>query len=367
MSEPIRVLHITGAMFPGGYENFIMNLYENIDRSKIQFDIVVHARKENDYVPQIESMGGRVYELPRLTKKPISSLRQLYKLVKANHYAAVFRHTPNALVAPQLLISRMAGSYAVCHSHSSSDTQMLPHRLGRLLMPFSVNDRFACSEEAAKWMFGNRKYTLIHNAISLDKFSYNPAKAAPVVDEFHLEGKHVFGYIANLIPSKNHVFLIDIFSEIAKKDPDAVLFCLGEGQARPAIEAAIREHHLEDKVFLTGIRYDPQNFLSAFHVLIFPSIYEGLPLSLIEAQASGIQILMSDSITDDVIVTKGLVHKMTLSDGASLWAGKALDLLQHPDADRSCQRDSIADAGYDIQKLTEWFTDYVFRRCNQSL
>lgn len=359
MSEPIRVLHITGAMFPGGYENFIMNLYENIDRSKIQFDMVVHARKENDYVPKIESMGGHVYELPRLTRKPFSSLYKLYKLVKKNRYTAVIRHTPNALVAPQLLISKMAGSFAICHSHSSTDIQMLPHKLGRILMPISVNDRFSCSEEATKWMFGKSKATLIHNAISLDKFAYDSEKAASVIEEFHLEGKHIFGYIANLIPSKNHVFLIDIFAEIAKKDPDAVLFCLGEGTARSDIEAAIKKHHLEDRVFLTGIRYDPQNFLSAFHVLIFPSIYEGLPLSLIEAQASGIQILMSDTITDDVIVTKGLVHKKSLSDSASLWADEALRLLEHPDADRSCQREAIADAGYDIQKLVEWFTDYI--------
>lgn len=359
MSEPIRVLHITGAMYPGGYENFIMNLYENMDRSKIQFDMVVHARKENDYVPRIEAMGGRVYELPRLTKHPVASLLQLYKLVKRNQYAAVIRHTPNALVTPQLLVSRMAGAFTICHSHSETDGQKLAHRLGCLLMPMAAKGRFSCSEKAASWMYGKNDYTLIHNAIDLDKFAYDSCKVELVKEEFPIDGKHVFGYIANLIPSKNHVFLMDIFSEITRQDPDAVLFCLGEGVARPDIEAAIRKHHLKDKVFLTGIRYDPQNFLSAFDVLIFPSIYEGLPLSLIEAQASGVQILMSDTITDDVIVTNGLVHKKSLDDSAADWATDALRLLEHPDADRSCQKEAITAAGYNIKELVSWFTNYI--------
>ena len=359
MSEPIRVLHITGAMYPGGYENFIMNLYENIDRSKIQFDMVVHTRKENDYVPRIEAMGGRVYKLPRLTKHPVSSLLQLYRLVKRNQYPVVIRHTPNALITPQLLVSRMAGAFTICHSHSETDGQMMVHKLGRLLMPVAAKGRFSCSEKAASWMFGKKDYTLIHNAIDLNKFAFDSCKAELVKNEFPIHGKHVFGYIANLIPSKNHVFLIEIFSEIAKKDPDAILFCLGEGVARPDIEAAISKHHLEDKVFLTGIRYDPQNFLSAFDVLIFPSIYEGLPLSLIEAQASGVQILMSDTITDDVIVSKGLIHKKSLNDSAADWADKALSLLENPDSSRICQKEAITAAGYNIEELVAWFTHYV--------
>ena len=148
MLEPIRVLHITGAMYPGGYENFIMNLYENMDRSKIQFDMVVHARKENDYVPRIEAMGGRVYELPRLTKHPVQNLVGLYRIVKRNHYPIVIRHTSNAMVTPQLLVSKLAGAYTICHSHNETDPNYYAHKLGRLLMNLSTCEKIACSEKA---------------------------------------------------------------------------------------------------------------------------------------------------------------------------------------------------------------------------
>lgn len=355
--EPIRVLHIVGAMYPGGFENFIMNLYENIDRDKIQFDIIIHMRKEGDYVEKIESMGGRVYELPRLTKHPWKNLKGIFKIVKENKYPVVIRHTSNALVAPQLLAARMAGAYTICHSHNETDPQKTLHKLGKILMPVCVKARIACSPNAGYWMFGKKAFEVIHNAISIEKFQYDKDKAQKIDQEFSLEGKHVYGHIANFIDSKNHLFLLSVFKEISKMDSEARFFCVGEGNLRPMIEQEIEKSGLQDVVTLTGIRKDVENFMSRFDVLIFPSKFEGLPLTLIEAQSAGLPCLISDTITDNVIVTKDLVEKKSLEASAKEWATRAMQL--NDSRNRECQRESIAQAGYDIKQLAKWYEEYM--------
>ncbi|MBE5878048.1 MAG: glycosyltransferase family 1 protein [Lachnospiraceae bacterium] len=359
MSKPIRVLHIVGAMYPGGMENFIMNLYQYIDRTKVQFDFVVHARKENDYAEQIETMGGRVYELPRLTRNPVRSLIGLYRLVKAQRYPIVIRHTANALVVPQLVAARLAGAKTICHSHNETDPQRTLHKIGRLFMKSAATKCLACSENAGKWMFGKQHYDVIHNAIDISKFAYQTQKAEKIIDEFDLKGKHVYGHIANFIKSKNHIYLMAIYKEILGRDPEAVCFCLGEGELRPQIEQEIKRLGIEDRVILTGIRHDVECFMSCFDVLVFPSIFEGLPLTLIEAQAAGLPCLISNTITEGVIVTDGLVEMASIEEAPSYWAERAMALVQkNQDNSRECQREKIASYGYDVKQLAKWYEEY---------
>ena len=358
----IRILHMVGAMYPGGMENFIMNLYEKIDRNKFQFDFIVHLQKENDYREQIEKLGGRVYEVPRLTKDPVGSLTTLYKIIKKNKYPIVIRHTANALVAPQLLVAKVAGSRTICHSHNETDPQVTIHKLGKILMRIAADRRFACSSKAGKWMYGNQDFQVIHNAINVDKFEYSEEKANRIRKEFNLSGKHVYGHIANFIESKNHSFLLEVFREIAQRDEKAVFFCLGEGALRPQIEEKIKQLKLEEKVILTGIRHDAQDFMSAMDVLIFPSLFEGLPLTLIEAQIAALPAIISDTITKDVIVTDGLVSMESIQNKPEVWAEKAMEVLEDGKAKtRLCQRKAIRNAGYDMDELVKWYEKYFMQ------
>ncbi len=368
MSEPVRILHIVGAMVPGGMENFIMNLYRQVDRSRFQFDFVVHQRSENDLCGEIEALGGRVYLLPRLTKKPVQNLREIARLVRENHYPVVIRHTANALVAPQLLAAGRAGAVTVCHSHNETDPQRLLHILGRLLLRRAADVRLACSEKAGHWMFGNQSFEIVHNAIDLESFAYQEEKAQRIRDEFGLEGRHVYGNIANFIASKNHLYLLDIYAEILKKDPEARCFCLGDGDLRPEIEEKIYALHLDGKVILTGIRKDAADFMSCMDVLIFPSRFEGLPLTLIEAQAAGLPAMIADTITKDVIVTEGIVRSRSIEEPAAVWAGEAAELAAAGDGTpqeraqrRRCQKERMAAAGYDIRQLTQWYQQFLER------
>ncbi len=360
MSRKIKVLHIVGAMYPGGMENFIMNIYKNIDRERFHFDFAVHDIKENGYEPEIQKLGGEVFLLPRMTRHPLKNLKTLKKIVADNHYDIVVRHTANALVAPQLLTAKACGAITVCHSHNETDPKKAAHFLGRLLLLPSTDVRLACSQNAGKWMYGNKSFKIINNAIDLKKFSYDTDKRNRVLDEFDLHGKHIYGHIANFIASKNHPFLLEIFREIANIDDDAVLICLGDGDLKPDIEARIRELNLEKKVILTGIRHDAECFFSAFDVMLFPSFFEGLPLTLIEAQVSGLPILMSDTITEGVIVTKDLVSSKSLSENANSWALEAIKIRNNKkDADRTCQKDSIREHGYDLEQLVTWYESFL--------
>jgi len=355
-AKPVRVLHIVGAMYPGGMENFIMNLYEHIDRSKVQFDFAVHARKPGDYKDRIEAMGGRIFELPRLTRHPVQNLRALNRLVRDNGYAVVVRHTANALVTPQLLAARLGGALTVCHSHNETDPARMLHYAGRMLMRISADRRMACSQKAGEWMYGKLPFEVVRNAIDIDRFAYSEEGERRIRSQTGTAGAHIYGHIANFIASKNHMFLIDVFEQIAEKDPDAVLLCLGEGELRPAIEAKIASCRCRDRIILAGMRTDVADCMSAMDVLLFPSVFEGLPLTLIEAQAASLPCLVSDTVTENVVVTEGLVSFESIREPAGVWAGRAAELMEagrkaEKKSIRRPQKESIAAAGYDISKV----------------
>lgn len=356
----VRVLHVVGSMHPGGIENFIMNLYRNIDRSKVQFDFITHTESDPAYVKEIESLGGKLYRLPRLTGKPIANLRGIKRIVKEGGYAVVVRHTPNALIAPQVFMARRGGAVSACHSHSTSDPKKFVHRIGKAMMKCMKVERFACSEDAGKWMYGKRPFKVIRNAIDIERFAYRMEAESRIRTELGVEpNQALYGHVANFIECKNHTFLMEVYSEIAKLDDGARFVCLGDGDLKAQTMEKAKALGIADKVFFVGVRSDANDFMSAMNVLIFPSIFEGLPLTLIEAQAAGLPCLISDTITDTVEVTKGLVHPKSLSDGAKEWAKEAVSLCaQGKEMGRECQRQSIADAGYDVKALASWYEDY---------
>lgn len=359
-NKPVKVLHMVGAMNPGGMENFIMNMYEHIDRGRLQFDFSVHMRKETDYGDKIESMGGCIYELPRLTRKPLRSLLELKKIITKNKYDIVIRHTPNALIAPQLMVAKKCGAITICHSHNTTDPMILLHKIGKIMLRKCADVRIACSNQAGKWMFDDQDYIVVNNAIDIQKFEYLKEKADRVIEEFDLQGKNIYGHIANFIESKNHKYLLEVFKEITDLDENAVLICLGDGNLRQEIEQRIKELGLERKVILAGMRHDAFEFMSAFDIMLFPSLFEGLPLTLIEAQAAGLPILMSDTVTEDVIVTEGLVEKMSISQPAKVWAERATEICRNKKGkDRTCQRTNIAEHGYDVEALAKWYENYL--------
>lgn len=356
MNDVIRVLHIVGSMHSGGMENFIMNLYRNVDRDKVQFDFITHKESDPAYVEEIVKLGGRIYQLPRLTRNPIKNLRRIEEIVRENSYKVVFRHTPNALVAPQLRAAGKGGAYAVCHSHNTDDPKRFLHMLGKLFLRSDKIGKFACSKAAGEWMYGSKEFEIINNAVDIDKFSFSDEKRMKIRKEFGIsDSVRVYGHMGNFLPTKNHELLIDIYAKISEMDENAEFFCLGDGELKTKMMEKAGSLGIDRKMHFTGTRRETDEFLSAMDVFIFPSKFEGLPLSVIEAQAAGLPILLSDKITRDVEVTEGLLEWEHIESPVEDWAEKAIKMQ----SGRACQRENMAENGYDIKALAKWYEKFI--------
>lgn len=354
-----RIVHIVGSMAPGGIENFIMNVYRNIDREKLQFDFIVNAKKEISYDEEIQSMGGRMFYVTRKKESPIKNFLEVRKIIKEEKFDAVCRHSDNAFTVTDLLAAKLAGAKKiVMHSHSTQTKNTGLHKFFRLWFPYVTTHRFACSKTAGKWMYGKADFQVVFNAIDTDKFNYSEEIRRNMRKEWDVENTHVYGHVGSFVYAKNHGFLIDIFHLIAKQDEKAVLFLVGDGELRKETEEKIKELGLEDKVILTGRRMNVPDFLQMFDVLLFPSVYEGLPVSLVEAQTSGLCCLVSNRITDEVILTD-CAQSFPIELGAEAWAKKAMEMMEVVQEEkRKSRQQVIKEVGYDIHSLTKFYEEF---------
>lgn len=351
-----RVVHIVGAMAPGGFENFIMNIYRKIDREKVQFDFIVHKKKDNSYDEEIESLGGKLFYVTRKSKNPVKNFFEIRKVIKANDYDIVCRHSDSAFTVVDLLAAKLGGAKKIImHSHSTTTGNVKIHNFFRWWMSFVPTHRFACSKAAGKWMFGDLDYIFVPNAIDTGEYLYHEDIRESMRKEWHVEAKNVYGHVGNFVYAKNHLFLLDVFKKITLKDENAILFLVGEGELREEIEHKIQELQLQDKVILTGRRKDVVRFLQMFDLFLFPSVYEGLPVSMVEAQCSGLPCLISLSITDEIMLTD-CVRQMDLKEDVSVWAKTAMDMLQEGRQTVRHSRDKeIIKAGYGIEELVSFY------------
>ena len=351
-----RVIHIVGAMAPGGFENFIMNIYRKMDRNKVQFDFIVHKKKDNSYDEEIESLGGKLFYVTRKSKNPVKNFFEIRKVIKANDYNIVCRHSDSAFTVVDLLAAKLGGAKKIImHSHSTTTGNVKIHNFFRKWMSFVPTHRFACSKAAGKWMFGDLEYTFVPNAIDTSEYLYDADIRVAMRQEWKVASKNVYGHVGNFVYAKNHLFLLDVFKEITLKDKNAILFLIGEGELREEIEKRIKELQLQDKVILTGRRKDVVRFLQMFDLFLFPSVYEGLPVSMVEAQCSGLPCLISSSITDEIMLTD-CVKQMDLKENVSEWAKAAMEMLEAgKQKERYSRQDEIIKAGYGIDELVKFY------------
>lgn len=351
-----RVIHIVGAMAPGGFENFIMNIYRKMDRNKVQFDFIVHKKKDNAYDEEIESLGGKLFYVTRKSKNPIKNFFEIRKIIKENQYEIVCRHSDSAFTVVDLLAAKLGGAKKIImHSHSTTTGNVKIHKFFRTWIGVVPTHRFACSKAAGEWMFGNREFTFVPNAIDTSEFLYDADSRKSMREEWKVAEKNVYGHVGNFVYAKNHLFLLEVFKQITLEDENAVLFLVGEGELREEIEKKIQELKLQDKVILTGRRKDVIDFLQMFDLFLFPSVYEGLPVSMVEAQCTGLSCLMSDSITDEILLTD-CVKQKSLKEPLENWAKLAMDMLDEgKQKERTSRQEEIIRAGYGIEELVSFY------------
>ena len=361
-----RVLCLISSMNTGGAETFLMKVYRRLDRTQYQMDFCVNVEKEGFYEKEIRELGGKIYRIPPKSQDLKGFKKGLYDLVKKEGYEYVLRITSNAAGFMDLKIAKSAGArVTVARSSNSSDGESLKSKvineISRLLYIGKVDVKIAPSDLAAEYTFGKRRVKkgdvkFLHNAVDLDVVKYGKTERANIRRELGIDDKLVVGHVGRLNRQKNHMFLLDIFAEIKKKNENAVLVLVGKGELEGDIKSKIDALGLTDSVIFTGVRADIPALMSAMDVFVFPSFYEGMPNTVIEAQAKGLPCVIADTITKEADIT-GLVKYLSLADSADKWADEALSLVS---SERADTKQAFIDNKYDIDSTVEYFTELVF-------
>lgn len=350
----IRVLQVVTYMGRGGLETMLMNYYRHMDRDKVQFDFLVHRDFEADYDAEILSLGGRIYHMPRLIPWSKSYQKKLKDFLCAHPEYRIVHVHQDCLSSVALQCAEECGiPVRIAHSHSSSAVKNLKYLLKLYYMrriPRVSTHLFACSRQAGDWMFAKHPYTIVPNAIAASQYVYSEEMEYAVREEFGLTDQLVIGHVGNFTPAKNHRFLLEIFQEVKRKQENAKLLLVGGGDGIQAIQEKADTMGISDAVIFAGTRKDVPRLMQAMDVFVFPSLYEGLPVTLIEAQAAGLPCVVSDAVSQESEVTKGLLTYRDLSDSAAEWAECILKKKK-----TCCQThiSEICDAGYEIEEAAK--------------
>lgn len=361
-----RLLCILSSMNAGGAETFLMKVYRNLDRTRYQMDFCVNVKEPCFYEDEISSLGGRIYRIPSKSENLSEFKSKLAAIVSEEGYHYVLRITSNAMGFLDLKIAKKAGADVCCaRSSNASDgggiKAWLFHCLGKLMYNRYVDVKIAPSDLAAKYTFGrkaykNKKVFILKNGVDLDFFKFYPCEREKVREEFSINSStKLIGHVGRFDEQKNHMFLLEIFQKILEKDSNSMLLLVGKGKLEEKIRKRSRELGISQRIIFTGVRQDIPHLLSAMDVFILPSFYEGMPNTVIEAQATGLPCLISDTITKEADIT-GLVEYLPLEDSEK-WSREALNLIR---SERLDTKDSFIANKYDIENVVKTFRECVF-------
>lgn len=329
--KKIRVLHVVGAMNRAGTETMLMNIYRNIDREKVQFDFISYSKEEAHYDNEIKSLGGKVIKLSSTT-----SVKELVNAIKENGpYEAVHAHTLFNSGIAMLAAKKCGIKNRIAHAHTTLDnSSSIARKIYINGMRFLINKystkTLACSREAGKYLFGEKeinksKYSYFPNLINYEELLHKPEnEVIKFKEEYNLNDGIVIGHIGTLKESKNHKFLIEIAKYMTEQNIDVKLILVGEGSLRKELEDLTREYNISDRVHILGIREDINVMLHSMDVFVFPSIFEGLGLVLLEAQAAGLPCIVSEAIQPEANLGLNLFTKLNLDSGVDIWSKEIL-------------------------------------------
>lgn len=357
--EPIRVAHVVGKWVGGGVEAVVMNYYRNIDHNKIQFDFIFDDDSNGIPYDEIESLGGKVFLIPPY-QKVFKYQKELQKVLKKGNYKIVHSHINALSVFPLRAAKKVGIPVRIAHSHSTTNkVEWKKNLLKLILRPFSkvyATDYFACTEHAGRWLFGNKTFEqgqvyVLNNAIDVDKFKYSEITRKNKRKELNInDDTIVIGHIGRFVEQKNHKFLIEIFEKIYKEKPDSVLLLIGQGPLELDIRKQVKDLGLQNSVLFLGQRNDTNELYQAMDLFIFPSLYEGLGMVLIEAQASGCYCIASTEVPKDAKLTENCKF-INLNDNAIQWSQYILNDLDKVSTMRRIDcSDFITKSGYNIRK-----------------
>lgn len=366
MANAVRVLHVLGGTGLGGAESRIMDLYRQMNREEIQFDFLVHSsavngfredareRQAQFYDEEIKRLGGRIYVLPKFkVYNYLTYKKAIQDFFSKHHEFRVVQGHMTSTAGIYLPIAKRCGvPVTVAHARNAGvdkGAKGIATRFFRRNLICKADYCFACSELAGADVFGEEavrrgKVKIIHNAIDVAKFTYHPGKRSEMREQLGLTEQLVLGHVGRFDYQKNHSYLVDIFAKLCEHRHDAVLLLLGEGSGMESIREKCRALGITEKVRFMGNQKRPEDYYQAMDIFLLPSLYEGLPGVLVEAQAAGLKCFVSDTVTGEAQATE-LVTYLSIDKPAEEWVARINESVGYERRDTA---QAMREAGFDV-------------------
>lgn len=345
----------------GGMESYVMEIYRHCNRNKLQFDFLNFHTFEIACEQEIKELGGSIYYVPMKSADMKMHYKALEEVFSKTDYAGVYYQCNNKLVS--LDVFKYAKKHGVpkrvMHSHNSTQKKnsilhQIREKAVQLRMDTYITDYFACSEEAGKWMFGKRPFRVIKNSVDTGIFYYNKNTRQCIRAEHQLDEKLVVGTVGRLVEAKNPEFMLEIFDRLQERNKDTIFLHVGEGVLRDRMIEKRDAYQWKDKYLLVGAKKNVADYMNAIDIFVLPSIHEGFPIVLVEAQATGLPCVVADNVTRTCDLT-GNMEFLPIHDSAELWADKILELALQT---RKSETEKIREKGYDIVKVSKQIEDF---------
>ena len=356
-------------MDAGGAETFLMKIYRSLDHEKYQMDFCVSTKKKGIYDEEIKKLGGKIYHIPMKSRHPFKSFNAIKKITNDNNYNYVLRTSQQSLATLDLLAAKIGGAKKIIYRSSNAGLtggfmSKLINKIFFIFPRIIPNVKIAPSTEAAEYVFGRNsvkkgKVIILPNGLDYDKFRFNSKIRNKIRKELNISSKTIlYGHIGRFNIQKNHVFLLDVFKKIHDKNSDSKLLLIGNGELEATIKSKINDLNIKNSIIMLNVRNNVNEYLMAMDLMIFPSLFEGMPNVIIEAQATGLKCIVSDTITKEANIT-GSVDYVSLNSKADNWAKKALSV---PKNKRYNTYTSFEKNGYLIADVTKKFIKIIYEK-----
>ncbi len=343
----------------GGAETLIMNIYRNIDRSRVQFDFLLSSPVRTAYEDEIESLGGKIYHIPHfLGWNRLSYDKTLRAFLIAHPEHMILHDHLMDSAAETFRVAKKLGRVTIAHSHTVQNGHSIEEGIRFLFRRklYKVADyRLACSKDAGRWLYRNKKdFTIVNNGIDTEKYSFSEEARSRKRKELGIDPEtYLIGNVGRLVKDKNQERIIDIFAVFHKSCRNSKLIIAGDGPMEENIRDRIRHYNLEEDALLIGPRDDLGELYSALDLFLLPSLTEGLGIVLVEAQASGLECVFSSNIPEEVDLIPGLLSRVSLEAPDEEWAGRMEECRTKGTENRYGKNLSVKAAGYDIKETSK--------------
>ena len=366
-NESLHVLHVFGQLNRGGAESRVMDLYRNVDRTKVQFDFMQHTTKVCDFQPEIEQLGGKVYHVPPFRFWNYFSYCKAWKqFIKEHPEIRIVHGHMTSTASIYLPIAHKKGVFNIAHSRNAGVDKGIKGKLTKFLrrnLKEKCDRCFACSKLAGEAVFGKEameqgNVTIIPNAIDAARFTFDPEVRKQKREELHIQPQEfLIGEVGRFDPQKNQKYAVEILEECRKKNFPAKLILIGEGPLMENVRQQVEELRLQEYVIFTGLQKNVVPFYQAMDFFLLPSFYEGLPGVAVEAQASGLRGILSDAITTETAMTS-LMEFRSVQEPARVWADRIMACGHY---ERQNMLKQMQETGFDVKNLANRLQDFYLR------